>query len=124
MTTETITWALALSLIATGAASRYDPGVFETVERVRGMGPWSGSEVALLDCDRVGDTVLVCHEQACRWARVTDCAGVADGGRAWMIRGGYAAELDYKTAMHWDCVGEQIRVYDARWVLRREYQAL
>ena len=104
---------LMVSLIATGTASRYDPGVFQTVERNRRMPRWAGAHVALLDCDRVGDMVLVCYEEDCLWARVTDCAGVADGGAAWMIRNHIAAELDYRTSVqHWNCVGQPISVYE------------
>jgi hypothetical protein len=104
--------AFAFTLIASGAASRYDPGVFELVEHNRGLPEWDGAHVALLDCSRVGDVVLLCYSGNCVDARVTDCAGVADGGADWMIHGGYAAELDYETALSMDAVGKQVQIYE------------
>lgn len=101
------------TLIVTGAASRYDPGVFETVSANRQMPPWDGAHVAMLDCDRVGSFVVVCGGDTCFPARVTDCAGVADGGADWMIRGGYAAELDFESATTHGLVGAQIRIFES-----------
>jgi hypothetical protein len=111
---------LALTLIVVGHASRYDPGVFEEVERVRRMSNWDGAHVAVLDCSRVGDFVWLCYKDQCIPARVTDCAGVADGGAAWMISGGYAAELDYETSERLECLGDQIELYEPDW--RFEYE--
>lgn len=109
-----MTKALLLTLIVTGVASRYDPGVFESVSTRRGMPKWDGAHVAVLDCDRVGDVVLVCYGDDCAWARITDCAGIADGGAAWMIRNNIAAELDYETSHRWSCVGQEIEIYEER----------
>lgn len=101
---------LLLTLLTTGIASRYDPGVFHTVALNRNL-PTDTRHIALLDCSRVGDRVLVCHKDECVTAQVTDCAGIADGGRDWMLRNNIAGELDYDTALHLDCVGQPITVY-------------
>jgi hypothetical protein len=117
--------AIALTLIASGAASRYDPGVFERTVRVRqgySSLPRSGYSgyIALLDCSRVGEIVWVCFEDdSCTRLLVADCAGIKDGGAAWMRRGGYAGEVDYETAMRTKCVGQQIRVFT---ITERRYQ--
>jgi hypothetical protein len=103
---------LAASLLVSGAASRYDPGVFREVSRVRGMPDWDGAHLAVLDCDWVGRYLWLCHDQTCVGARVTDCAGVADGGAAWMINGGYAAELDYETSSRLGCLGKTIQLHE------------
>lgn len=105
---------LVLALVVTGAASRYDPGVFERVERNRRLPEWDGAHLAVLDCGMVGEKLMLCHAGRCMWARVTDCAGIADGGAEWMINGGYAAELDYETTLELDCLGKEIKLYEPR----------
>lgn len=106
---------LAASLLVSGVASRYDPGVFASVSRVRGMPDWGGAHLAVLDCDWVGRHLWLCHEGDCVGARVTDCAGVADGGAAWMINGGYAAEVDYTTSRELGCLGSIVRLYEPQY---------
>ena len=106
-------------IAVTGIASRYDPGVFQSVVQVRqrsGSLPsqlpeYDGAHIALLDCRDVGKQVLVCKGNDCRFALVADCAGVADGGRAWMIRNGIAGEVDDVTADRLNAVGQQIQIY-------------
>ena len=113
-----------LTLAASGYASRYDPGVFERVVQTRmrygqleaSAANWKGGYIALLEPDLIGQTVYVCHQDECEWLLVADCAGHADGGYAWMVRGGYAGELDYETAMRWGAVGGIIHVYVERTV--------
>lgn len=110
---------LFVTLLARGYASRYDPGVFESVVRVRQsygslptpLPPHEGY-IALLDCGRVGDVVTVCHGGECLELLVADCAGIADGGRDWMIQGGYAGEVDARTSRELGSLGEIISVYE------------
>ena len=108
--------AMVGSLLVSGAASQYDPYLFERVSRNLGMDEWGGAHVAVLDCDWVGRYVWLCFEGRCLGARVTDCAGVADGGAAWMIRGGYAAELDYETSQALGCLGQTISLFEPIWL--------
>lgn len=116
---------LLLALLVSGIASRYDPGVFDAVVATRqayGQLPAridATRYIALADCGRVGDSVMVCHEGECWRALVADCAGVADGGLAWMLRNGIAGEVDYDTAMEYGCVGKQIDVYALSYAGRR-----
>ena len=108
--------ALLFTLLVAGIASRYDPGVFDAVianRRAYGQLPATVADtryIALADCSLVGERVLVCSER-CWLALVADCAGVADGGRAWMRSNGIAGEVDYDTAMAEGCVGKRISVY-------------
>jgi hypothetical protein len=109
---------IVTALITSGIASRYDPGVFTRVVLSRSRWqtlPDSGFDgyIALLDCSRVGDIVMVCfHNGKCKPMLVADCAGIADGGAAWMINGGYAGEVDYRTAIEEGCVGKRITIYE------------
>jgi hypothetical protein len=110
---------LLLTSVVTGVASQYDPGVFESVVRVRqaygslpdDLPDYDGAYVAVLDCDAVGDQVLVCKGADCRFALVADCAGIADGGYAWMVRNRVAGELDYDTALRLRAVGQEIVIH-------------
>ena len=110
---------LVVAIAVTGIASRYDPGVFQSVVQVRqrsGSLPsqlpdYDGAHIALLDCSDIGKQVLVCKGDDCRFALVADCAGVTDGGRAWMIRNGIAGEIDDVTAERLNAVGQEIQIY-------------
>ena len=104
------TVALAM-LLVTGTASRYDPGIFQSVSRVRGMPDWGGAHLAVLDCDWVGRHLWLCYQDRCVGARVTDCAGIADGGAAWMVRNRIAAELDFDTSKELGCLGRTISLH-------------
>ena len=68
--------------------------------------------VAARDCDDIGETVWLRPVGAEDWERfiVADCAGVADGGYAWMVRLGVLVEVDYQTAKRWGCIGRLMRV--------------
>lgn len=92
-----------LTLIVSGWASRYDPGVFETVISNRQndltsyslpRNIYSDRYIALADCSRIGDYVLIDFGDNTEIALVADCAGVGDGGLSWMIRNNIAGELD------------------------------
>jgi hypothetical protein len=94
-------------LVASGIGSRYASGKFETVIRNRqryGQLPLALPEniagyMALPYPEDIGKVFLVCFEDGeCDWLLVADCAGIGDGGLAWMLNGGVAAEVDHKTA--------------------------
>lgn len=113
---------LLTASVLIGVASQYDPGVFEQVVRVRqsygslptNLPDYDGAHVAVLDCGDVGQQVLVCRDGACRFALIADCAGIADGGYAWMVRNRIAGELDSATATQLDALGKEIVIlYDA-----------
>jgi hypothetical protein len=110
-------------LLAGGVASRYDPGVFEhrAIPNHQRYGHLPSRLPvdrynALADCSRVGDVVLVCYEGRCWNALVADCAGIADGGLAWMQTNGIAGEVDYETAVDYGCVGKHIQVFEIRYL--------
>jgi len=118
---------MILILLTMGYASRYDPGVFKSVERVRGLPEWSGGHVAMADSSLVGQKVMICDEKHICWiARVTDCASKHDrqsetdprSGYEWMIDGNVAGELDYDRGV--SRVGTIIRIY--QWTRRYEYE--
>lgn len=98
-------------LLVSGIASRYDPEVMDAVARNRRMPPFEGAQIAVLDCSLVGKVVRFCYEDACHPARVTDCAGIADGGADWMIRNNIAAEFDYHTAVSLELVGKHVAIF-------------
>lgn len=60
--------------------------------------------IAILQCDRVGLVYEVRHGEEGPWEPflVTDCAGIADGGAAWMVDGGWVAEFDFETLVRWE----------------------
>jgi len=112
---------LTFALLITGLTSRYSPGVMQATIAARiEMGQLSAHSVAahdgyvaVLDCNRIGDTLWIMvndgrHWQTGelvdggRWQRVlvTDCArrDGADGARSWMADNGILTELDYYTA--------------------------
>lgn len=107
-----------VSLVAVGFVSRYDPGVFESVVRTRRVWDQNVSKtfedgyIAVLDCDLVGETVFVEFEDGSyTYLKVADCAGIADGGASWMQRNKISGEVDFNTAMKFDCVGQVASVY-------------
>lgn len=113
-----------LTLIASGWASRYDPGVFESVISTRQnhltshslpRNIYSNSYVALADCSRIGEYVLIDFGDQTELALVADCAGVRDGGLAWMIRNNIAGELDPDTYFeNIGATGLKISIYEIR----------
>jgi len=107
--------ALILSVVVTGFASQYAPRVMSTVIANRQSGrtrvglpqelPDVHGYIAVLSCDDVGKIYYLrpagCED--CGWERflAADCAGVSDGGYAWMERNGVPCELDYDTVLRW-----------------------
>lgn len=51
--------------------------------------------VAVADCDHLGAEATLAIDGKVYDALVFDCAGVADGGLAWMQQNAIAAEVDY-----------------------------
>lgn len=101
-----------------GVASFYARGKMEATVRVRQrlhdlprLLPAVRGYVAVLDCDRIGEIVYMRPLGAVTWSRflVADCAGVSDGGAAWMRRGARVrgvhypilVETDWHTAQEW-----------------------
>lgn len=114
---------LAIAIVATGTASQYGPHVmWRNIEIRQTPGrtahdlpptlPDVAGYVAVVDCDRIGSLVWL-RPYGGEWERflVADCAGVADGGRAWMQAGGVLVEVDYETAKRWDVVGRGAIVF-------------
>lgn len=98
--------------IATGVMSQYAPGKMQEVIRVRQTpgrtDPALPSElpevtgwVAMRDPEWIGQQVVVCFEETgqCETFLVVDCAGIADGGYAWMTRNNIVAEMDFESAV-------------------------
>lgn len=91
--------------------SQYSPGVMENVRTYRGIdiGRADGM-VAVLDCDRIGDTLWLRPLGQADWESfvVMDCAHPLDGTPEWMARNRVIAEVDHQTAARWDAVGEMV----------------
>lgn len=92
-----------------GIASRYDPGVMEQVVRNRHLqAPVHTAKIAVLQAEDIGKRFLVCREEHCEIAWAVDCAGIADGGYAWMVRNNVILELDYETAVRTCWTGKEV----------------
>jgi len=107
-----------VTVVRIGIASQYAPGVMEQVIRVRQTPgrtartlpeplPDVDGYVAVVDCNRIGSIAYLRPAGTTEWERflVVDCAGIADGGRDWMLRNGIVAEVDHNTARRWETVG-------------------
>ena len=112
---------VAMVLLLSGTASRYDPGVFERTVRIRQGGgslpqelpDHDGTYIALLSPELIGQVVLVCTSDQCRFALVADCAGRSDGTIEWMRNDGISGELDYATAIAMDSTSRAIEIFAA-----------
>ncbi len=51
--------------------------------------------IAVLDCNRIGQTGILKTISGNLKVLIFDCAGIQDGGAEWMINNNYVAELDY-----------------------------
>jgi len=113
---------LTLTTLLFGVCSQYDPGVMESVIRVRQSGrtamnlptnlPRVDGYVALKECSDIGKIVWMRKLGSDKWESfyVVDCAGIKDGGRDWMERNNIVAEIDGDTARRWDVVGRGFNV--------------
>jgi hypothetical protein len=95
-----------LTLLVVGYASAYSPGVFEEVIHVRQNNLTAyplprdleiDRYIAVEDCSHIGKEALVFFDDQYERVLIADCAGIADGGRAWMQRNNIAGELDWDT---------------------------
>jgi hypothetical protein len=103
-------------LITIGFTSAYAPGVFEQVIATRQAGKTAyniGSipnnvdgYIAVEDCSLINSVVIACFPNGCESLLVADCAGAADGGRAWMQNMGFAGEVDPETFARHKLTGE------------------
>lgn len=109
---------LVAAMVVMGWASQYSPGVMERViPRQQRYGhlpsvlPIVDGYVAVLDCRRMGEVVLLRRRGDQEWLRffVADCAG-DNRTRAWMLRNNILVELDGATAKRWGTVGRGIRI--------------
>ena len=102
-----------------GTASQYAQGVMPHVIQYRqrhhqiplDLSLYSGF-IAVLDADNIGREYWVRPVNSSTWELflAVDCAGIADGGYAWMVNSGIIAEIDYASALRWDTVGYGIEV--------------
>ena len=105
--------------ISTGWASQYAPGVMDKVIVNRQAWDQIPDEIDQYDGfvagrypDEIGKAVWIRPVGTDEWELflVVDCAGIADGGLAWMKRSGVLYEVDYQTAVRWDTVGRGIKI--------------
>ena len=121
-----------ISLLAIGYASAYSPGVFERVIDVRQRGLTSytlpdtielNRYIAVEDCSMVGKEAMVFFGDESERVLIADCAGVADGGKAWMQHHNIAGELDWETFSEYKQNEPlEIRVYLIEESLKFNYQ--
>jgi hypothetical protein len=107
---------LVLSIL-TGWASQYSPGIMQEVINNRqaweqipeDLSAYDGF-VAVLDCAKIGDEVMLKPEHSSTWEKflVVDCAG--EDAVDWMQSNNILVEVDYSTAKRWNTVGNGIRV--------------
>lgn len=102
-------------VIASGMATRYNPGVMTAVVANRVM--WSqlpegtdpGRCVALMECERIGDTVWIEKPDGVVYGPyiVADCAARQDRDRLAQL--GFAVDLSYKAALEIGVVDGPLR---------------
>ena len=111
---------IALLLIAgihdTGWTSRYDPGVMDwQLEYHELEPPCDGCAVAVSDCSRIGDHMLIRPLGSSTWIPVivADCAGVDaldENGVTWMDKHNIKVELSYELAVLFGAVGQSVEI--------------
>jgi hypothetical protein len=127
---------LVFTIIMTGIASQYAPGVMDkvvynrqnlsTVVSLPNNLPAVDGYVASQYCSDIGKIIYLrpadCEECEFEKFLVADCAGIADGGLSWMLRNNIVVEVDYETAVRRNTVGRGVRVelaiQNTRWELR------
>lgn len=124
---------LLSTLVISGWASQYSPGVMESTVEARQDGcckynlprglPQVDGFVAVSDCSNIGRLLLLRPEGSRKWERflAADCAG--PGAYEWMLHNNILVEVDYETAARWDTVGRGIRV-EMRWAYAKDYSRL
>jgi len=105
---------LLLVLAVTGIASQYAPGVMDEV--ITNRQKWEqipqdvsnfDGYIAVQNSGDIGKVFYIKPEGYDSWEKflAVDCAGIADGGKSWMLRNNILVEVDYSTAERWDAVG-------------------
>ena len=125
---------LFFTFLVSGYTSTYAPGVFETVIRNRQTGltrydvgaikSHIRGYIAVEDCSLINQEVLACFGDSCERLLIVDCAGVADGGRAWMQRTGIVGEVDPGTFSKYKVPGEalEMNLYLVRTIPRYKFE--
>ena len=103
----------------TGIASQYAPGKMQQVIAYRqrhsqiplDLSPYDGF-IAVLEADDIGNAYWIRPVDSLHWEKflAVDCAGIADGGYAWMVNGGIIVEIDWESAVRWETVGYGIEI--------------
>lgn len=111
---------IALLLIAgsydTGWTSHYDPYVMDWQLEYHDLTPpCNGCAVAVSDCSRIGDYMLVRPLGADEWTPViiADCAGanaIMSNGMSWMDYYNIPVELSYELAVQFGAVDKSIEI--------------
>ena len=111
----------SLTLLTSGYSSAYSHGVFERVIATRQAGKTAynigiipsniDGYIAIEDCSLINTVIMVCFPSGCEHLLVADCAGVADGGRAWMHRSGVVGEVDPDTFARHKLSGEYLLMH-------------
>lgn len=105
---------LLLILALTGTASQYAPGVMNEViinrqnmQQIPEDVSMYDGYIAVQEADDIGKIFYLRPLGYDEWESflAVDCAGIADGGKSWMLRNNILVEVDYLTAERWDCVG-------------------
>jgi len=102
-----------------GIASQYSQGKMQQVTAYRqrvgqiplDLFPYDGF-IAVLEADDIGRLYHIRPVGTLHWERflAVDCAGIADGGYAWMVNGGIIAEVGWETAQRWGTIGYGIEI--------------
>ena len=111
----------SLTLLTAGYTSAYAPGVFEDTIRIRQAGRTAynigvipnniDGYIAIEDCSLINTVIVACFPSGCERLLVADCAGIADGGRAWMHRSGVVGEVDPETFARHKLPGEYLLMH-------------
>jgi len=115
---------MVVLIVAVVIASQYSPGVMADVVRVRQHAPTFAplplylpsvdGFVAVRDCDRIGELILIRPVGVDWWEThmVADCTKQpgTDGAYEWMTENGIGVEVSYETAARWGYVGRGFRV--------------
>lgn len=100
----------------TGWSSRYDPGVMDwQVEYHELTPPCEGCAVAVSDCSKIGDYMLIRPLGESAWTPVVvaDCAGanaLDENGISWMDKYDIPVELSYELAVLFGAVDGSIEI--------------
>jgi len=107
------------SAVQIGIASQYSQGMMQQAivyrqrhnHVSRDLIQYDGF-IAVLEANDIGREYWIRPTGARHWEKflAVDCAGIADGGYAWMINNGIIAEVDYASAKRWGVVGRGVEI--------------